>query len=132
MRRGTQLCVACILLLVYQCAGQGGGGASKAKSTYAHPRDFSQWDRGLHQDPLVLVAFIMAIISGVTSCQHASSVLSQITLTTYVVGLSVLVWAIPKASLLLSAVPGFLLIMWSLVTTSTQQPSTSSYAARDL
>ena len=66
MQRGTQLCVACVLLLVYQCAAQGGGGGhgKTTTATYAHSRDFSQWTRGLHQDPLVLVAFITAVISG--------------------------------------------------------------------
>ncbi|KAL0029129.1 hypothetical protein WJX77_009040 [Trebouxia sp. C0004] len=41
----------------------GGHGGTKAKVTYAHPRSFSQWDHRLDKDPLILVAFITAIIA---------------------------------------------------------------------
>lgn len=64
MQRGTQLCIACLLLLVCQCAAQGGGRGNTPKAVYANPRSFSQWDHSLDKDPLVLVAFIAAIISG--------------------------------------------------------------------
>lgn len=63
MRRYMQLRVACVLFLAYQCAAQGGGG-SRPKATYAPSRSFDQWEHGLHQDPLILVAFITAIVSG--------------------------------------------------------------------
>ena len=47
--------------LIAQCAAQK---AATPKATYAHQRDFSQYVHGLHKDPLVLVAFIAAVISG--------------------------------------------------------------------
>lgn len=65
MQRGTQLCIACFLLLVCQCTAQGGRG-NTPKAVYANPRSFSQWDHSLDKDPLVLVAFIAAIISGIS------------------------------------------------------------------
>lgn len=64
MQSSTQICTACILLFVCQCAAQGGNGGTTAKAIYARSRSFSQWDHGLDKDPLVLVAFIAAIISG--------------------------------------------------------------------
>lgn len=63
MHRSTQLFTACILVFVCHCAAQGGNGG-KAKAVYAQPRSFSEWDHGLEKDPLVLVAFIAAIVSG--------------------------------------------------------------------
>lgn len=63
MRRRMQLYVVCMLLLACQCAAQGGG-KSKTKATYARSRSFGQWEHGLHQDPLILVAFITAVVSG--------------------------------------------------------------------
>lgn len=63
MHRSGQLFTACILLFVCQCAAQGGNGG-RAKAVYAQPRSFSQWDHRLDKDPLVLVAFIAAIVSG--------------------------------------------------------------------
>ncbi|KAL0040125.1 hypothetical protein WJX79_007714 [Trebouxia sp. C0005] len=51
-----------MLLLACQCAAQGGG-KSKTKATYARSRSFGQWEHGLHQDPLILVAFITAVVS---------------------------------------------------------------------
>ena len=71
MRRATQLCIACALLLVYQCAAQNGGGATKAKSTYAHSRTFGEWEHALHEDPLILVAFIAAVLSGALEAMQA-------------------------------------------------------------
>ncbi|KAL3159198.1 hypothetical protein ABBQ32_011179 [Trebouxia sp. C0010 RCD-2024] len=62
MHRSGQLFTACILLFVCQCAAQGGNGG-RAKAVYAQPRSFSQWDHRLDKDPLVLVAFIAAIVS---------------------------------------------------------------------
>ncbi|KAL3151708.1 hypothetical protein ABBQ38_012689 [Trebouxia sp. C0009 RCD-2024] len=62
MHRSTQLFTACILVFVCHCAAQGGNGG-KAKAVYAQPRSFSEWDHGLEKDPLVLVAFIAAIVS---------------------------------------------------------------------
>ena len=66
MRRGTLLWLTSVFILVHQCAAQGGGGnrGTTAKVTYAHPRTFGQWAHGLHVDPLVLVAFIAAVVSG--------------------------------------------------------------------
>ena len=64
MQRGTQMCIICVLLFVWQCAAQGGHGGTRAKATYAQPRSFSQWDHRLDKDPLILVAFITAVISG--------------------------------------------------------------------
>lgn len=63
MHHGAHLLAACFLLLVCQCAAQGGNGGAKAKTVYAQPRSFSQWDHSLDKDPLVLVAFIAAIVS---------------------------------------------------------------------
>lgn len=63
MHRSTHLFTACILLFVCQCAAQGGNGGTRAKAVYAQPRSFGQWDHSLDKDPLVLVAFIAAIVS---------------------------------------------------------------------
>lgn len=65
MRQNFVLCVTVFLALAYQCAAQGHG-ATTAKMTYAHSRDFNQYVHGLHKDPLVLVAFIAAVLSGAT------------------------------------------------------------------
>lgn len=80
MQRETLLFTACILLccLTLECAAQGGGRGQTKPVTYAHRRDFSQWIHGLSPDPLTLVAFIAAVVSGnhATSHLHFSYVFS--------------------------------------------------------
>lgn len=106
MQRCMQLWLVSALALVLQCAAQGGGNTGKAKSTYAHSRSFDQWEHALNQDPLILVAFITAVVSGESviglryvniACTCAQAMAS-----------------LPSNSAH-SAVPGFLLVMWPLV-----------------
>ena len=71
------LFAAVAFALVLQCAAQK---AATPKATYAHQRDFSQYVYGLHKDPLVLVAFIAAVISG--RCPQLQTAAGMISLAT--------------------------------------------------
>ena len=128
MQRGTQLCIVCILLFVCQCAAQGGSGRGKAKAAYAHPRSFSQWDHRLDKDPLVLVAFITAIIAGTLRMPVCinSHALNTVTAVPALLAESVNTLC-PLQCL------GSCLSCGNWCTTiSMQQPSASGCAARDL
>lgn len=111
MQRSTQLCIACLLMLVCQCAAQGGGRGDRPKAVYANPRSFSQWDHSLDKDPLVLVAFIAAIISGTSPTFLCVSSILQPNANCLRSLSAESLLDIPVSA----AVPGFLLIMWQLV-----------------